>query len=71
MHLKVPVHKGPTEVLIEKPRATLEVAARHCIATRESVVRTGNPVLQLLALTVLFVYGAASIDGLMMPICGT
>jgi DNA-directed RNA polymerase subunit RPC12/RpoP len=28
MHLKVPVHKGPTEVLIEKPRTTLEVAAK-------------------------------------------
>ena len=28
MHLKVPVHKGPTEVLIEKPKTTLEVAAK-------------------------------------------
>ena len=28
MHLKVPVHKGPSEVLIEKPKATLEVAAK-------------------------------------------
>jgi DNA-directed RNA polymerase subunit RPC12/RpoP len=28
MHLKVPVHEGPTEVLIEKPRPTLEVAAK-------------------------------------------
>jgi DNA-directed RNA polymerase subunit RPC12/RpoP len=28
MHLKVPVHAGPTEVLIEKPKATLEVAAK-------------------------------------------
>ena len=28
MHLKVPVRKGPTEVLIEKPKATLEVAAK-------------------------------------------
>ena len=28
MHLKVPVHAGPTELLIEKPKATLEVAAK-------------------------------------------
>jgi hypothetical protein len=28
MHLKVPVHATPTEVLIEKPRAPLEVAAK-------------------------------------------
>lgn len=28
MHLKVPVHKGPTESLIEKPKAPLEVAAK-------------------------------------------
>ena len=28
MHLKVPVHKGPSEVLIEKPKPTLEVAAK-------------------------------------------
>ena len=28
MHLKVPVHKGPTATLIEKPKAPLEVAAR-------------------------------------------
>ena len=28
MHLKVPVHKGPSEVLIEKPKATLEVSAK-------------------------------------------
>lgn len=28
MHLKVPVHAGPTERLIEKPKAPLEVAAR-------------------------------------------
>src|SRR2546428_13806844 len=28
MHLKVPVHKGPSELLIEKPKATLEVAAK-------------------------------------------
>jgi DNA-directed RNA polymerase subunit RPC12/RpoP len=28
MHLKVPVHEGRTESLIEKPRAPLEVAAK-------------------------------------------
>jgi DNA-directed RNA polymerase subunit RPC12/RpoP len=28
MHLKVPVHQGPSELLIEKPKATLEVAAK-------------------------------------------
>ena len=28
MHLKVPVHQGPTESLIEKPKAPLEVAAK-------------------------------------------
>lgn len=28
MHLKVPVHKGPSEVLIEKPNKPLEVAAK-------------------------------------------
>ncbi len=28
MHLKVPVRAGPTESLIEKPRAPLEVAAK-------------------------------------------
>ncbi|MSU57901.1 MAG: hypothetical protein EXS35_06915 [Pedosphaera sp.] len=28
MHLKVPVHKGPSAVLIEKPKAPLEVAAK-------------------------------------------
>ena len=28
MHLKVPVHKGPSELLIEKPKPTLEVAAK-------------------------------------------
>ena len=28
MHLKVPVHTGPSEVLIEKPKATLEDAAK-------------------------------------------
>src|ERR1041384_7286217 len=28
MHLKVPVHKGPSELLIEKPKTTLEVAAK-------------------------------------------
>ena len=28
MHLKVPVHQGPSEMLIEKPKTTLEVAAK-------------------------------------------
>jgi DNA-directed RNA polymerase subunit RPC12/RpoP len=28
MHLKVPVHKGPSEMLIEKPNKPLEVAAK-------------------------------------------
>lgn len=28
MHLKVPVHKGPSEMLIQKPNTPLEVAAK-------------------------------------------
>lgn len=57
-------HRGrfrPTapEVHPQVANDPLDVAAKHCIATRELIVRTGNPMLRLLADALLLELGHA------------